>query len=464
MTRLSAEEFYALRDDRTNRLTDARDYHRLRVCVTAGPATVSSFAGQVTLLLTANLLARWCRQVELVFPDAPLDPMLVGPGHSTFRERVLAEMRAADPFGAFRVVDRPGVTSEYLLVVGEAIEGIASDFQVMAAGWEIGAGQSALAPITANDPRNPLGAAFAACLGVADAFKVASHQPDKWRIQGAHFDLFNLSLVLDGAARRPSLPSFLDLGNALLVGLGSVGSATAYILRLLPVTGTLYLVDHDAVGIENLNRSPVFNFDDVGRCKVDVVADYLAGAIEVEPFPMLFDEFIPKRGRTAGETDLVFSMANEFGVRAQIEHNMPPLQLYGTTARSGVVNFHRHIPLVEDCSMCRFPPLPDDVTPQYVCSDARVEVEPGKQIDAALPFMSVAAAVLAVTDFVRLTSDSYPAVFNFADIDLMGPLEYLGHRQRLPRTDCSCRSRSTSIHHRFIESTQFFRASVTSDV
>jgi hypothetical protein len=46
--------------------------------------------------------------------------------------------------------------------------------------------------------------------------------------------------------------------------------------------------------------------------------------------------------------------------------------------------------------------------------------------------MSVAAAVLAVADLVRPVLGDDSPVFNFADIDLMGPLEYVDHRQRPP--------------------------------
>lgn len=463
MASLTADEFYALRDDRTNQLTDSRDYHRLRVCVAAGSETVNSFTGQVMLLLVTNLLARWCRHVDLVFPAATLDPALARHGLAKLRERVLGDMRAADPFGRFRLLDQPSTACDYVLVVGETSSELTANFRVAAAGWTVGAGCSTLPPIFDHDPRNPLGAAMAACLGVADAFKVASHQPDKWRIKEAELDLYSLTLAPNGSLRPPILPSLLDLGNVWLIGLGSVGSAAAYLLGLLPVAGNLCLIDHDGVEYANLNRSPLFNFSDVGRRKVDVVADYLAGTIKVEPFPMRFDEFVTNRGRKKGDTDLVLAMANEFGVRAQIEHNMPPLQLYGTTAPSGVVNFHRHLPIIEDCSVCRFPPLPEEVTPQFVCSDARVEVESGKRIDAALPFMSVAAAVLSVSDVVRQALSDQPAVANFAEIDLMGPLEYIGQRQRAPRPDCFCQSRSANIHRRFIESTEFFRASPTMD-
>ncbi len=455
---LTAEEFYAQRDDRTNRLTESRDYHRLRICLVAGPQVVNRLSGQVQVLLAANQLARWCRHIELVFPDAPLASALKIAPFSTLHERVIAEMREADPFGAFTFVEQPSRDIDYVLLVGRDANGVRADFNIDAEGWSVFAGRDQITTSTTSNSNNPLAPAFAACLGVADAFKVGTHQREAWRIRAAVFDLYNVSLSRDGLGGRLPLPASIDLGNALLVGLGSVGSATAYLLRMLPITGNLTLIDHDIVGIENLNRSPVFGISDVGRLKTDVVTNYLARHVPTASFGGQYASFINEHQRRPGDIDLIFAMANEFGVRAQIESNMPPIQIYGTTAPSGVINFHRHVPLIEDCSVCRFPSLPEGVQPQFVCSDAQVEIAPGKQIDAALPFMSVGAAILAVADLVRLQLPDHPAAHNYAEVDLLGPLEHIGHRQRQARPDCSCRTRSSIIHRRYVASTRFFSA------
>lgn len=68
----SAEDFYAARDNRTNRYSGvAPQYTTVKVLVTAESAHLNALAGQVALLVSLNLLSRWCRQVWLEFEDVP---------------------------------------------------------------------------------------------------------------------------------------------------------------------------------------------------------------------------------------------------------------------------------------------------------------------------------------------------------------------------------------------------------
>src|SRR5687767_14547669 len=98
----TAEEFYRLRDDRTNLYSGVEgDYHAKAVRVTAHPAALSCLAGQVMLMVSVNLLARWCRRVVLTMDDQPLHGRL-GPA-SSLLTAALASMKDADPFGDFSV-------------------------------------------------------------------------------------------------------------------------------------------------------------------------------------------------------------------------------------------------------------------------------------------------------------------------------------------------------------------------
>src|SRR5438132_519160 len=58
----TAEEFYALRDDRTNRCITTRDYQRVGCVVCLAPEHAATANGQTMLLVAANLLTRWCRR------------------------------------------------------------------------------------------------------------------------------------------------------------------------------------------------------------------------------------------------------------------------------------------------------------------------------------------------------------------------------------------------------------------
>ena len=147
-----------------------------------------------------------------------------------------------------------------------------------------------------------------------------------------------------------------------------------------------------------------------------IAAKHIDDFIDVDPFVGLYNEFIDHHGRLPGEVDLILPEANEYGVRFFVENNYPPLQIYGTTTKSWGINYHRHIPFSgEDCSVCRFPST--DVSPDMVCSKNEVSTSTEKQIDAALPFLSVGAAILTIADIMRLQISGYPHIPNFAYID-----------------------------------------------
>src|SRR5688572_22980946 len=98
----SGAEFYRDRDDRTARTVAAISRVALRpVELHIDPACAEDVSVQRIALVTANLTARWARRIQVVLPaSAPLAEALRRDGATTLAERLMAEMRAADPFGA----------------------------------------------------------------------------------------------------------------------------------------------------------------------------------------------------------------------------------------------------------------------------------------------------------------------------------------------------------------------------
>jgi predicted CXXCH cytochrome family protein len=252
------------------------------------------------------------------------------------------------------------------------------------------------------------------------------------------------------------MPDIILVGNVQLIGVGSVGSAIAYLLRMLPLEGEVTIIDHDLIEIENLNRSPLFGISDVGKPKVSVVDQYLNNHITVNAFQGQYSEFIKSHGRKPGSIDILIPEANEYNVRFDMENNYPPIQIYGTTSTSWGINYHRHVPLSQDdCSVCHFPA--STTQPNFICSEAQVEIQDEKPIDAALPFLSVGAAALVVADLIKLQLPGYPFTSNFAYIDFLGKLENIVSYDRRSKEDCPCRTRSVNIHKKYISSTRFYR-------
>ena len=96
----AAAEFYALRDDRTNRCTPLRSYQDATCILYLSSSFAETRAAQVTFLAAANLLSRWCRHVTLVAPHATLDSA-PGSRSDNVVEAALKQMKDADPFGSF---------------------------------------------------------------------------------------------------------------------------------------------------------------------------------------------------------------------------------------------------------------------------------------------------------------------------------------------------------------------------
>src|SRR6266516_4320496 len=119
----SADEFYALRDDRTNRCVATYDYQRISCAVIVSPGVASTVCGQTMLLASANLLSRWCRQVTIALPATEAHPLL-RMGRGDLGELVLAQMRDADPFGDFQTTGAAAdVACEIELHIGTETRG-----------------------------------------------------------------------------------------------------------------------------------------------------------------------------------------------------------------------------------------------------------------------------------------------------------------------------------------------------
>src|SRR5205807_10596227 len=99
--------------------------------------------------------------------------------------------------------------------------------------------------------------------------------------------------------------------------------------------------------------------------------------------------------------------ANEDNVRFQIESDMPPVQVYGTTGKNWQASVVRHIPMRDPCSLCLFPDRGPELA--MACATGTV-VSPvdGKQVDAAQPFISFAAGLMAAAEILKLGLRGYP--------------------------------------------------------
>lgn len=437
---IGEEDFYRALGDRTVQYGERPLDPKRRVVIRPSPEFVGRKEGQVAVLVAAGLLCRMVRRVGLEFGDCQLHHSFGGPMTGSLRAFALERMRALSPFGEFST--DPSSGDDYVLQLGRWDFGWLAD----GADWNayIGPAPSPL-PIAATE--NIFGAALATTAAVANIFGLSFPSTMDARVSNV------LDLTAAPARSVEYAAAGTELGNLWFVGAGSVGSSVAYFLALAGLRFEASLFDMDEVKIENLDRSPIFEFEDRTRPKVDVVAAFLRSfGLAATPEPRALDESSLWLDRPVGVPDVIIAAANEKNVRFEIESQFPPIQIYGTTGRSWQSNVFRHVPAADPCSCCCFPPK-TSVT-ECATGSAPSPLEAGKQVDAALPFLSFAAGILAAAEVSKLVLSGFPFSSTRGYFTPLGA-EMLYVRAPAHRSGCVCETRSPSVHKQVLAGTRY---------
>lgn len=446
----TAESFYRERDDRTARVVGKIAAHADRpVEILIDPAAGRDVTVQRIALLAANLTVRWARSLRVVVsPDASLHASLKRKRFDTLAERIDWETAHADPFGTstapgnpLRMFVGPWRAADHLLGP--------DDLCVYASHWTALArrGPNSQVSIDEAAPSHATAAAAAlsASLGAADLFKRAiGHDRATW-IRTFAWDTWSHDLRLGPAAwgsvvQRP-VPARLDLGRTLLAGAGAVGSAFVYLMDMMPLRGAMMLFDRDHVDVTNLNRSPLFTvLDAFDSCsKTAAARRYLAGGgLLIESLDGMWRDHAE---RFAVEPyDVWISLTNEDGAWAEVPFHLPPVVLHGTTTSGWGFGAGRHVPRIEDCTLCRMPrPEQEFRGPCAVGEIAQASDQ--EPIRASLPFLSTASAALLLSFYMRLGMTQFGELgANDVAADLSTGIPAVIGLQRPPSAECrGCR-------------------------
>lgn len=435
MNGAKADEFYRSLTDRTVQYGERPLDPGRGVAIEVRSDYLETKAGQAALIVTANLLCRMVRRVNLAFPDVAFNSTLGGPFRGSIHQALIAGMKAVAPPGEFMA--EPVDARDYVIRLGSD----GGRWVAHGADWSsyVGPGPSLLQQPQTD---NIFGACHAAITAVARLF--GGRFPD--RIDSSVADLLTISSVL--GTNRVFAPAGTELGSLWFIGCGSVGSAIAYFLALAGYRFSAVLFDKDQVKIENLDRSPIFVFEDRTQPKVDSVARFLRQfGIKAETEPHWLDESATWRSRQAGTPDIIVAAANERDVRYQIESQLPPIQIYATTGKDWQATMFRHVP-PDPCSCCAFPPKPYRKT-ECAEGEAPSPFDPEQQVDAALPFLSFGAGLLAAAEISKLSLQGFP--FS-GPRGFFTPLaeEILYTRAFKHRANCFCASRNHNAHRRML--------------
>lgn len=433
---MDTKAFYEERDSRTLKLTEKTDYRNKRVLVAVDGETARTFNGQIMAMTSLNLLSRFCRNISFLCDDDAKMVFIPRKFHDqNFPSALLHMLRSIDPFGNFRLVDSDEGNYDEILAVGDPRLSKSPDFGIDSDGWLSYLNKGRMVPPLKKRRSNPLGASASACIATGEIFKNMLRM--NTGIEGnLCFSAFDYSIDSIKPI-NPDLPGSIDLGYVQVAGCGALGSAVGFFLSMLPVKGRMTLIDYDRVELSNLNRYPTFTAHDVGKMKVDALADFLSGTrIEIDPFLGKYSEFVGKHG--AGYPDMVLSLVDRNGPRHEIQMNMPSLILYAATGE-WTFSIGRHQALEDDCHICRFPDVErDDGECATVSITPDISPEVREEFAASVSFVSSTAALFLVSELLKIRLFGRSPTKNFLQLDMSMPLRTIRQHQRRRSEGCVC--------------------------
>ena len=424
----TAEEFYRERDNRTALQIKNLEFYAVKpIEIWLDPLLSDSSVLQEIALLLCNLTARWARRITIRFSmETALSKNLQRKGFFTLVHRILYEMKTADPFGDFSVSDYAAPNekdeqnplrifvsawSDTSVVAPSASD---DDYFIDASGWSVFGKRGGGFSKFIQEETSVAATGLAAALGAADLFKRAvGHAREEWLPDSFVWNIWEHKFinsefaVLAARARKDNkypVLSKLDVGRMLLAGVGAIGSALVYLMDFMTLSGEIVFLDRDRVETSNLNRSPLFNvLHAVGsREKTRIAADYLSRhQIKLSERNGVWQEHAAQIAREP--FDQWISLTNEEGAWATVPYLLPPVVLHGTTTSGWGFGTGRHLPQLEDCTLCRMP-RPEikfrGICAQGEISNGDANIQPAT---ASLPFLSAASAALLLTEIIRLS-------------------------------------------------------------
>jgi hypothetical protein len=422
MNSKNINEWLAIRDSRTNKAigSDSSVYRSYSVTIRIDGHLATSYEGQVMLLTTINILASWCNNVQIVCPKART---IIPNTEKNLLELLEMTYLKANPMGTLIINGRLSIPSNTQILIGEGASSInhieGNSIWIDGAGWLSGVGSKKRDGASLEyNKQNPLGPAFAACLGVSEVFRRAIGVSD----DEGYEQWYSLYNFVDGKNPEdlinPSFEEHKDFGVMYQLGCGAIGSSFSYLLSLTKWEGQLHLIDFDSVELHNLSSSLLFTTDDlqVNTYKADACTRILeCTGVKPEPHISDYNKFVEDGLLEQFPPDVILCFANDRNIWSTIQQNYPPLTIHSTTTKSWGINFGRHIPLKEWCIMCRFHTEIDSIYVP-VCGEASIPTQNKEdEVLASLPFLSPASAILALSEIAKLGLEKYPVNENFLE-------------------------------------------------
>ena len=232
----------------------------VRIGIHFGEDSCGSEDGKHLLDLLTRLVARFYPYVSFSCP----------PSCESYADELLSLAKRINPL----LETGPSNGTQMALVVGSDAPNVSAPAVFMGCkGWQAFVGSKRA--YTISNTGNPYGAGFAACLGVASAFRflfmpTVDGQLDEDVVFPIGTDAF------------PEIQQERLHGPLVLAGVGAIGNGVAWALSRTSIIGDIWLVDPEILDLGNLQRYVLCERSDEGESKVNIIGRNFSGGLSVK--------------------------------------------------------------------------------------------------------------------------------------------------------------------------------------
>lgn len=217
---------------------------------------------------------------------------------------------------------------------------------------------SATTPRSCHNTDNPFGAGSAVCLATANVFRYIFREELGNIPMDKDFccSAFSQSLVQE-EDEGPQLPASIPV-SFTLVGTGAIGNAVLWsLLSLTEVSGSITLIDDQAVDLSNLQRYILMLQDHRNHSKVSVIKDLFKKHRNLSCEPLQQKWQIAVNALDKEKTKLVATAVDTTKERLEIQSILPEVILNAWTSPEGI-GVSRHLDFTRElCLGCLYLPL-----------------------------------------------------------------------------------------------------------
>ena len=250
---------------------DRHIFTNKKILLTGETAILTTANGRVCLVSSFLLLHRISKGVEVYLPaDVPADlriecEQLVNRFSRNSSITLLTKQPAYSSYDAILSVGSTAIVSPNYTVINSN-------------GWLVRVSSDGTAISADTDQCNPIAALAASCLGVTEVFKrLIGLKESRGKLLGSlAFSLY--SYKVGDLDPGPSLPPIIE-ADLLLTGVGAIGNGIVFLLKHLPMTGSVRVVDCQKYGPENIGTCLLIGEADLEKDKALFAEAYLGSRL-----------------------------------------------------------------------------------------------------------------------------------------------------------------------------------------